>query len=118
MGKKDLIEKMNEAFASCDLDFLVSNVTEDIKWDIVGEDKLSGLDEFREQLEKMKENGPMDITVNDIIIDDDRAVVEGIFQLKEPGKRRRFAFCDVYVFKKDKNKVRELRTYVTKMKRT
>lgn len=115
MDKKGFIERMNEAFASCDLDFLMESVTDDIEWDIVGENKLSGIDEFRETLEKMKKSGPMEITVNEIILEKDKAVVEGIVRLKNPGKKRKYAFCDIYVLKKNANKVRELRTYLTKI---
>lgn len=115
MDTKGFIERMNEAFASCDLDFLMENVTDDIEWNVVGENKVSGIDEFRETMERMKEMGPMNITVSEIILKKDRAVVEGIVQLKKPGKRRKYAFCDIYVLKKDTNKVKELRTYVTKI---
>lgn len=117
MDRKDLIEKMNMAFASCDLEFLIDHVTEDIKWDIVGEDTLEGLDDFKEILEKMKAHGNMDITINEITMGENRAVVEGIVKLKKPGKRRRYAFCDIYTFQKEKSKVKELRTYITQMKR-
>lgn len=115
MDKKGLIEQMNEAFASCDLDFLMENVTSDIEWEVVGENKISGLDEFRETLEKMKKNGPMNITVNEIIVEKNRAVVEGVVQLKNPNRKRKYAFCDIYVFKKNVNKVKGLRTYITKI---
>lgn len=117
MERKDLIEKMNRAFANCDLDFLIDHVTDDIKWDIVGEDTMEGLSEFKDLLEKMKAHGSMDITINEITMGDSRAVVEGIVQLKKPGKRRRYAFCDVYTFQKEKSKVKELRTYITQIKR-
>lgn len=117
MERKALIEKMNRAFASCDIDFLLDHVTEDIKWEIVGEDTMEGVNDFKDILEKLKDHGGMDITVNEITMGDNRAVVEGTVRLKKPGKRRRYAFCDIYTFQKKKPKIRQLRTYITHIKR-
>ncbi len=117
MEKKEFIEQINKAFASCDMDFLMESVTKDFQWKIAGEDPPKGIDKFKETLKKMKDNGPMSIDIHEIILDKNRAVVEGTVQLKKPGKKRRYAFCDVYVLKEDKEKVKELRTYITPIKR-
>jgi ketosteroid isomerase-like protein len=120
MGDREkLLRKFNEAFAKCDTDFLAESVTDDIEWKIIGEKVISGKKEFEKSLARMKVGGPLEIIVNDIILAEERSVVEGIVQFKvEPGKVMKYAFCDVYIFSdSDENKFRELRTYVTNIKK-
>ena len=116
--REKLLEKLNEAFAKCDIDFLANSVTEDITWNIVGEKIISGKKDFEKALDRMRHGGPTEIKVNEIIISEDRSVVEGIVEFYvEPGKKKKYAFCDVYIFsKKEKTKFKELRTYVALIK--
>lgn len=117
--REKLLRKLNKAFADCDTRVLADSVTDDIQWIIVGEKTISGKKEFENSLEKMRLGGPMNITVQDIITYKEKSVVEGIVDFKiEPGKKRRYAFCDVYIFSEtDENKFKELRTYVTQIKK-
>ncbi|MGA8852851.1 MAG: nuclear transport factor 2 family protein [Christiangramia sp.] len=120
MGEKEeLLRKLNDAFANCNTQFLANSVTNDILWKIVGEKTISGKKEFEESLEKMRLGGPMKITIEDITISDEKSVVEGMVEFKiEPGKLRKYAFCDIYIFSEtDERKFRELRTYVTQIKK-
>ena len=112
--REKLLKKFNDAFASCDTDFLANSVTDDIIWNIVGEKIISGKKDFQKSLDRMKHGGPTEIKVSEIIISDDRSVVEGIVEFYvEPGKKKKYAFCDVYIFSKtDDTKFKELRTYV------
>lgn len=116
--REKFLIKLNEAFAKCDAEFIAKNVTDDIRWIIVGEKEISGREEFEDSLERMKEGGEMSIEVVEIIMEDSKAVVEGIVETRiEPGKLLRYAFCDIYEFPDpDKNKVSQLRTYVSKLK--
>lgn len=116
--REKFLRKLNEAFAECNADYLAKSVTDDITWVIVGEKIISGREEFEEALERMKEGGPMSIEIVDIILDDQKAVVEGVVEAHTgPGKFLRYAFCDIYVFRDgDNNKVQELRTFVAKLK--
>ena len=67
----------------------------------------------------MQHGGPTEIFVEEIIVVDDKAVVEGIVEFYvEPGKKKKYAFCDVYVFSgSEGDKFQELRTYVTQLKK-
>ncbi|WP_026934394.1 nuclear transport factor 2 family protein [Christiangramia echinicola] len=113
-GREKLLKKFNEAFANCDTEFLANSVTDDIVWNIVGEKLISGRKDFEKSLDRMRHGGPTEIFVNEMIISDDRSVVEGIVEFYvEPGKKKKYAFCDVYVFSEiDDTKFKELRTYV------
>ena len=116
--RNKLIKKLNEAFANCDVEFLAKSVTDDIVWKIIGEKNISGKKEFEKSLDRMKHGGPTEIIVMDIINSDEKSVVEGIVEFYvEPGKKKKYAFCDVYIFSEDDgSRFRELRTYVTQLK--
>ncbi|MFV8225845.1 nuclear transport factor 2 family protein [Christiangramia aquimixticola] len=117
MDRNKLIKKLNNAFAECDTRFLADSVTDDIQWKIVGEKTIAGKEQFERSLEKMRLGGPMNITIQDVLHTDKRSVVEGTVEYKtEPGRKKRYAFCDVYIFSdSDESKFRELRTYVSKV---
>tara|TARA_B100000929_G_C15479491_1_gene410702 strand:+ start:69 stop:434 length:366 start_codon:yes stop_codon:yes gene_type:complete len=118
-GREKLIRKLNEAFAIWDTNFLVDNVSDNFRWIIVGEKTISGRKDFENSLEQMKRGGPMTISVQDINTFQEKSFVEGIVEfMLEPGKKRKYSFCDVYIFSdSEKNKVEELRTYVTQIKK-
>ncbi|MCM8570136.1 nuclear transport factor 2 family protein [Gramella jeungdoensis] len=118
-SRKDFIKKINEAFASCDIEFISGSVTDDIQWKIVGDKTIAGRSDFESELGRMKQGGPMEIKVVEFINEKEKTVVEGIVEIKiEPGKYKRYAFCDVYIFKDDNsNKVKELRTYISQIKK-
>ncbi len=117
--RKKLLKKLNNAFASCDTEFLANSVTEDITWKIIGEKIISGKKDFEKSLDRMRHGGPTEIKVKEIIISKKKSVVEGIVEFYvEPGKKRKYAFCDVYIFSEtDTTKFKELRTYVTQLKK-
>jgi hypothetical protein len=120
MGQREkFLRKINEAFASFDTKFISKSVTDDIKWEIVGEKTISGRDAFEESLERMKLGGPLKIMISDIISSEDKAVVEGVVEMTvEPGKNKSYAFCDIYIFPGEENKkFKELRTYVSQIKK-
>lgn len=116
--REKLLRKLNNAFAECDVNFLADSVINEIQWEIVGEKTISGRREFEKALERMKVGGAMDIKVRNLLIHEEQAVVEGIVEFNvEPGKKRKYAFCDIYLFSESGNKVKELRTYVTQIKK-
>ncbi len=117
-NKRDFLDKMNIAFADCNTEFIAANVTEDIKWVIIGEKTISGIEDFKESLEKMSLGGPLEIVVKDMIITGHKALVEGVVKMKKgPNHKNKYAFCDVYIFDNGSdNMVKELRTYITRLK--
>ena len=113
-----LIKKLNDAFANCDTDFLANSVTDEVKWEIVGEKTISGRKEFEHSLEQMRHGGPTEIKVNEVISVKEKSIVEGTVEFSvEPGKKKKYAFCDIYIFSSsDGTKFKELRTYVANLK--
>ncbi|TBW29174.1 nuclear transport factor 2 family protein [Gramella sp. KN1008] len=118
-NRKEFVKKINKAFASCNTEFISKSVTDEIEWIIVGEKTIAGREAFEDALERMKLGGPMQINLVDIITEEDKTVVEGIVEMEmEPGKVKKYAFCDIYIFQDTKsNKFKELRTYISAIKK-
>ncbi len=94
-NKEQFLHDLNKAFASNDIDYVAKCVTEDIQWTIVGENTISGKTNFTKALEDMEGEEPFDLAIDDMIIHQNKAVVEGSMTSRE-GKT--YAFCDIYTF--------------------
>ncbi len=117
--KENYIREINKAFEESNIEFLLGCVTEDIKWDVIGERIIYGTEDFQYFLHKMENAGAMKIKINEIISKGNKSFVEGLVELNhEPGKKKTYAFCDVYVFdENESDKINELRTYITLLKK-
>lgn len=112
--KEKFLQKINEAFARSDIDFIIDNVAEDIEWTAVGDFTVKGKEEFIEALKEMVNNEPFELEIKNIITHGDSAAVDG--EMKSPDGKR-YAFCDVYKFSGFKNpKIKKMTTYVIHLK--
>jgi hypothetical protein len=112
--KGKFIQKINEAFAKSDINFIVENVTENIEWTAVGDFSVKGKEEFIEALKEMANNEPFELEIKNIITHGDSAAVDG--EMKSPDGKR-YAFCDVYKFSGFKNpKIKKMTSYVVDIK--
>ena len=108
--KNIFIEKFTAAFAKRDAKFILGNVTEDIRWNIVGDTLIEGKDNFSEILARMKNENVLELNVRHIATHGKAGAVDGTVIL-EDGKIR--AFCDVYEFNGVKGTaVKEITSYV------
>lgn len=116
--REQFVIALNRAFADLDSDFILSNATDDVKWEIVGEKTVSGKKEFKKALNSMQGGAPFEIIVGKVIDSQDKSIVEGVVEVKvEPGKIKRYAFCDIYLFEDAKsNTFSNLRTYISQLK--
>lgn len=113
--KGKFLQKINEAFAKSEIDFIVENVTDDIKWTAIGDFTVKGKEAFIESLEKMKSNEPFQLEIKNIITHGDSAAVDG--EMKSPDGKR-FAFCDVYKLSGFKNpKIKKMTSYVVELEK-
>ncbi len=117
--KEKYLREINKAFSESNIEFLVGCASQNIKWVVIGDRIISGREDFEYFLNRMKKAGPMEIEIKEIISKENKSIVEGIVKLKyEPGKKKTYAFCDVYVFEDDASyKIKELRTYITQLKK-
>ena len=112
--KGKFLRQLNEAFANSDIDFIIQNVTDDIKWTVQGDFSLQGKEDFTKALEEMAAPEPFELEIENIITHGRSASVDGIMR---SGDGKTYAFCDIYQFNGFKNaKVKEMTSYVIELK--
>ncbi len=112
---EDLLRKINEAFVRNDREFILKNVTDDIVWNVVGyQDIIRGKEEFERVLKEMDGPRQMDLEIFNIVVQKGAAAVDGVILVKnELKKDKKYAFCDIYRLKGEKNpKISEMISYV------
>lgn len=118
-NNQEFFQKIGEAFAKGDVDFLIENVTEDIKWNFVGQAIIVGKDAVTKMLEPMKGVEAKEYITNKLITHGKTAVIEGTMKMpEESGELKHFAFCDLYTLDKDENgKIKEMTAYLIELDR-
>lgn len=112
--KNIFLEKLTIAFAKGDSKFILRSVTDDIRWNIVGDRVIEGKEDLAEALERMKEDQAVELSMHHIATHGKAGAVNGRTKLK--GGRTR-AFCDVYEFSNAKGtSVKEITSYVIELK--
>jgi hypothetical protein len=107
--KNKLLEKLTIAFAEGDAEFIRANVTDDIRWNIIGEKVIQGKADFAAALAQAKEQPVLQLTIQHVVSHGKAGAVNGV-AIFEDGKRR--AFCDVYEFSgASGRRVREITSY-------
>lgn len=108
--KEKFLQEINGAFADNNTDFILENVTDDIKWTIIGDKTVKGKKEFREALKEMESEDPFELNISNIITHGDSAAVDGTMKSAD-GKT--YAFCDVYKFQGFKTpQIKAMTSYV------
>lgn len=112
--KHTLLKKLNEAYASGDVEFIDGCVTEDVHWHLAGQTTTKGKKDFLLEMQNMSKDARQEITISRIITHGIDACVEGKITMTDTsGSVSRFAFCDVYKFNKFKDgKVTDIVSYV------
>lgn len=109
------MQKFNEAFAKSDSGFILDNITEDVKWTIIGDKTVEGKEAFAEALKEMEMDTHMELKIDQIITHGKHASANG--ELKMPGETTVWAFCDVYTFSGFKNpRIKEMTSYIVEVK--
>lgn len=65
--KKELLKQLNIAFAKANSDFLTDIVSDDIEWDIMGDQKISGKEQFTRKLETLKSEKVSELMLDRIL---------------------------------------------------
>jgi predicted ester cyclase len=116
--KEKFIREFNHAFSIGDTDYLSANVTEDVVWNMVGDEILSGKTAFLNKIREMGENIDLEIEVQRIISHGIDVALEGTIAFNfHKGKRQNFSFCDIYKFSGFKNpKIKNINSYIIETK--
>jgi uncharacterized protein len=112
VGNKEIVEKINAAFARGKSDEFLALCADDFAWSMVGEKTVKGKDAVRDWLKTMPSEPPK-FTINSVIGEGDSVVAYGDMMMKDKeGKTNPYAFCDIYRFRD--SRVVELTSYVIK----
>lgn len=112
--KNILLKDMVVAIIKGNSKFFLATVSEDIRWDIVGNPLLQGKDDVARALERMKGDKNTTLTIRHIATHGKAGAVDGTIKLSN-GKT--LEFCDVFEFKNSMGKsVREITSYVIERK--
>lgn len=112
--KNIFVQDLTIALAKRDSKFILSNVTDDVRWNIIGDTPIQGKDNFAEALEGMKNDKALQLTVQHVATHGKTGAVNGTTKL-ENGKTR--AFCDVYEFSNTTGTaVKEITSYIIEIK--
>lgn len=112
--RAELLKKFNKAFATSDIEYILNQFSDNIRWEMIGEFVLEGKEAVRDSLEEMVCEEHHELTIDHIITHGREAAVDGIIKTAD-GKT--IAFCDMYRFSGFKNaKITLLRSYTLELK--
>lgn len=113
--RQNLLKEFNIAFVEHNMDFILSCVSDEIIWDIVGDKKISGISDFKNELNNMNETTTLELKIEKIITHGKIAAVEGIMTIQNG---ETYKFCDTYIFEgfSKTAKIKSLTSFVIQVK--
>lgn len=111
---KEIIEKVNAAFEQNKPEEFLNYCSEDIRWEMAGDQVHNGKKSIREFMSSAQGMEPPKFTFDAIIAEDDRVACYGKMTMKENGVESTYSYCDVYTLANDL--ITELRSFVVKHK--
>lgn len=108
--KMAFLKEFNIAFAKEDVEFLIKSVTDEIVWNIIGDKKITGKQNFADELKNMKVNKITELALDQILSHGKEGAVNGIIKMHN---EKRYAFSDFYQFNGAKGtKIKSITSYV------
>lgn len=116
--REEFIRDFNEAFAKNDLDFILDSMTEDIEWNLVGEEITKGKAAVKEFMKPMEKVETLELELDKIVNGEESAAAYGRMKIKEPsGEVKSFGFADFYELEGKTNpKISKMTSFVVKEK--
>jgi uncharacterized protein len=110
-SRKEIVQRINEAFAENNLEKVLSFCTDDLTWTMVGDTTVRGKDPIRKWMASMNPQPPQ-FTIQQTVAEGDFVITRGdmTMQEKKNGPSIPYTFCDIYRFVGDK--VAELTAFV------
>jgi hypothetical protein len=94
--KMEFLKEFNIAFAEGNVEFLTECVTDEIVWNIIGDRKIEGKENYVKALKKRKKEKTTELILEQILSHGKEGATNGIFKMQN-GKK--YAFSDFYLFK-------------------
>jgi ketosteroid isomerase-like protein len=95
---KDVVERINAAFARNDIEGFLVFCTDDFVWTIVGESTVQGKDAIRQWMANAPPEAPA-FSVDTLVVEGDVVVAQGDMTMTEDGAPVAYSFCDVWRFR-------------------
>ncbi len=111
--KKEFIKNVMVAFVEGGFDFLMNSVTEDVSWQVVGQEYYEGKAAFETVLQGMTIQPVESLLVDSIITHGREGAAAGTIRFKDG---REYGYCDVYKFSGAKgDKIKSITSYVIEL---
>lgn len=111
---KSFLRDLNEAFVRSNSEFILEHVTEEVRWNLIGDQIIEGKEKFREVIEDVDTDEAFELRINNIVTEGSTAVVDGSIKPKSASSQSQvYFFCDIYKLTEDEDpKVSEITSYV------
>jgi limonene-1,2-epoxide hydrolase len=109
---QQVVEKVNTAFAENKMEDFVSLCTDDVRWNMVGENEYVGKEAILKGMSEMPDQAAPNFVIDKIVAADSAATCTGSFTMLKNGVQ--FAFCDVYEF--EGGLIKTMTSYVVALK--
>lgn len=111
---KEIIEKVNNAFAEGNTEGFLSFCVEDVEWGMVGDKSFKGKQAIREFMSSHSGEAP-EFTVDQMIAEGETVVCWGGMTMKEEnGESFPYSYCDIYQLRNEE--IVRLQSFVVKHK--
>lgn len=108
---KEIVQRVNDGFASGEVDQIMEHIADDVRWDVVGISTAVGKDAFRKEVKNENFEGVPEITIHRAIEEGDRVAVEGeVVTRFKGGAVVELFFHNAY--RLEAGKIKELRSYL------
>lgn len=113
-NNQEFFQRLNEAFAKSDTEYIIANAADDIVWNIIGDKIIRGKENFIKEIKSMESENPYELGISHTITHGKTAAVDGIMKMTDKsGNTKIYAFCDIYLLSGFKNgKIKEMTSYV------
>lgn len=106
---KEILKKISEKYSKDKSEFYLEYISENIKWNIVGQRITLGKENFLKEIKNFElENFPI-IKIKNIIAAEEHVIVECTGKVKTKNGKSYNAYCDIYKIKN--GKIQEMTTY-------
>lgn len=108
---KEVVGRVDAAFAEGDVEGFLSFCAEDVEWTVVGDRTVKGKDAIREWMASMDGEPPV-LTPHELVAEGDLVAAHGDMTMNEEGSAVPYAYCDIYRLRD--GKIVELRSFVVR----
>ena len=111
---EQLLRHFNEAYVSGNVDAMSEMIADEIEWDLVGDQFLSGKEAVVKMLHQMVAGQESKLSIERVIMHGKLAVINGIVEMQNSGGEwTKFGFCDIYELDGFKNaRIKKMTSYV------